>query len=307
MTPLPSVSIVIPTWNRCDDLVAVLEALDGQWLASRTEVEILVVDDGSSDGTGERLQKWSGRLPLRLLSQPNSGPARARNRGCEEARHEVILFLGDDTVPQPGLLMEHLEHHRVFADHEPLAVLGYTTFPRAYDSPFLRFLNEYGSQFGYALIDRPLAVGFNFFYTSNISLPRRVLQEEGGFREDFPAAAWEDIEFAYRAVAHGLRMHYQPRARTIHHHRVDARTFCLRQRTSGRSAAIFVEKHPELADFLGVNRPRPSATAGRLQTVLLGATIAAAEAIWAPLPHRLYRRFVDLCYLEGLASGLHGR
>ena len=212
------VSVVIPTYNRLEQLQHVVSAVQGQSRPDGVELELVVVDDGSSDGTGDWLETKTEDPEFKALRQDNSGPARARNRGVEAASGEIILFLGDDTVPQPGWLSFHLEEHRLFGDSGPLAVLGYTSFSSDIDSPFLRYINEYGAQFGYLLIEDPRAVPFNFFYTSNVSLPRSELIKLGGFREDFPAAAWEDIEFAYRAVKDGLRIHYQPRARTIHRH-----------------------------------------------------------------------------------------
>jgi GT2 family glycosyltransferase len=218
-------SIVIPTFNRLDQLQAVVNAVMSQLRPPDTDLEIVVVDDGSSDGTSGWLESQVGRPGFAAIRQENSGPARARNHGVEAASGDLIVFLGDDTEPQPGWLNAHLEEHRLFGDPGPLAVLGYTSFSPDIESPFLRFINEYGAQFGYLLIEDPHAVPFNFFYTSNISLPRSELVRLGGFREDFPAAAWEDIEFAYRAVGDGLTIHYQPRARTIHHHCIRPRTF----------------------------------------------------------------------------------
>jgi GT2 family glycosyltransferase len=239
-----------------------------------------------------------------LILQENAGPARARNVGAAAASGDLLLFLGDDTVPQRGWLVAHLEEHRLFGAGTALAVLGYTSFPADIDSPFLRFINEHGAQFGYGLIEDPHRVPFNFFYTSNISLPRAVFAEVGGFIEDFPAAAWEDIEFAYRAFGRGLRLHYQPRARVLHHHRIRPRTFCRRQRTAGRSGAIFARLHPELSDFLGVSRSRALRATWRLEKAVLGGIVTLGEAIPVALPSRCYQRFVDLCYLSGLASGL---
>jgi glycosyltransferase involved in cell wall biosynthesis len=298
-------SVVIPTYNRLHRLQRVVESLQTQGCPSNVEVEIVVVDDGSTDGTWGWLHKMTKHSNLIALRQINSGPARARNRGVEAAGGEIVLFLGDDTEPQPGWLSAHLETHRIFASSGPLAVLGYTSFPPEFDSPFLRWINENGAQFGYALIDNPCAVPFNFFYTSNISLPRAELIRLGGFREDFPAAAWEDIEFAYRAVADGLEIRYQPRARTLHHHRVQPRTFCRRQRTSGRSAAIFAGIHPELGEFLGTSRLTRSAPGGRLRWWGLSLLVAIGEWFDGVVPDRVYHQFLDLCYLEGLAEGLH--
>ena len=99
------VSVVIPTFNRRRILAEVLGALDGQQGAP--PFEIVVVDDGSTDGTFEWLsqQAASGSpRPLRLLRQPNRGPAAARNRGVAAAAGAWIAFLGDDTVPEADWL-----------------------------------------------------------------------------------------------------------------------------------------------------------------------------------------------------------
>jgi GT2 family glycosyltransferase len=298
-------SVVIPTYNRLGELRTVVAALQEQARPPDTEFEIVVVDDGSSDGTPDWLAAHRGGPGFNFVRQPNSGPARARNRGVEEATGDLILFLGDDTEPQPGWLSAHLEGHRLFGDQGPQAVLGYTSFPPETDSPFLCFINEYGAQFGYLLIEDPGSVAFNFFYTSNISLPRSELVRLGGFRDDFPAAAWEDIEFAYRAVRDGLRIRYQPGARTIHRHCIRPRTFCRRQRTSGRSAAIFAALHPELDEFLGLHRCPPPTLLRRLRRSMLCLWVELGEKVNGVVPQRVYQEFLDQCYREGLAEGLH--
>jgi GT2 family glycosyltransferase len=298
-------SAVIPTYNRIEQLRNVVSAVQGQSRPTGVQLELVVVDDGSSDGTWDWLEKQAETPGFKAIRQENSGPARARNRGVEAASGELVLFLGDDTVPQPGWLGLHLEEHRLFGASGPLAVLGYTSFAPDMDSPFLRFINEYGAQFGYLLIEDPHAVPFNFFYTSNVSLPRDELVRLGGFREDFPAAAWEDIEFAYRAVKDGLRIHYQPRARTDHRHCIRPRTFCSRQRTSGRSAAIFAELHPELEEFLGLHLSARSTLTKRFLRGGLCLLVELGEKVDGIVPQGVYQKFLDLCYREGLADGLH--
>jgi GT2 family glycosyltransferase len=303
----PSASVVVPTHNRLRDLQRVVAAIEGQFAPSGRRPELVVVDDGSSDGTGEWLRQESGSGRLRALSQSCAGPAVARNRGAAAATGEVLLFLGDDTVPEPGWLLAHLEDHRLHGvRHHPLAVVGYTGFPTANETPFQRFINEFGPQFGYLLIDDPRRLPFNFFYTSNVSIDRAEMVRLGGFREDFPAAAWEDIEFAYRATRDGLSIRYQPLARVIHHHRIHPRTFCRRQRTSGRSAAIFARLHPELADFLGVERARALRPGQRLRQALLALAVGFGERVPGVVPPRALQSFVDTSYLQGLAGALQG-
>ena len=302
----PSASVVVPTFDRLKDLQRVIRAIYDQVSDLSSPCEIVVVDDGSSDGTPRWLDHHASDFGLTVIHQENAGPALARNRGVETSTGKIILFLGDNTVPQPGWLRAHLETHRLENSGRPMAVLGYTAFPPEEDSPFLRWINEYGAQFGYALIEDPTDVPFNFFYTSNISLSRQVFEAMGGFREDFPAAAWEDIEFAYRAVESGMFIKYLPSARTIHHHRMRVGSFCSRQEISGRSAAIFSVLHPELEGFLGIPcvGRRPWLTV--IERPFLRAWIAVGEIFHGAADDRIYRRLLDGHYLAGLATGLSG-
>ena len=301
----PSASVVIPTHNRLGDLQRVVAGVEAQFAPGGRRPELVVVDDGSSDGTADWLSRETAAGRLRGLSQSNAGPAVARNRGANAATGEVLLFLGDDTVPEAGWLLAHLEEHRLHGGvGRPMAVVGYTGFPSADDTPFLRFINEYGPQFGYLLIEDPRRLPFNFFYTSNVSIDRAEMVRLGGFREDFPAAAWEDIEFAYRATRGGLSIRYQPLARAVHHHRIHPRTFCRRQRTSGRSAAIFARLHPELAGFLGVDRARALPRGQPLRRALLALAVGLGERVPGIVPLQALQRFVDASYLDGLAGAL---
>lgn len=301
----PSASVVIPTHNRLGDLQRVVAGVEAQFAPGGRRPEMVVVDDGSGDGTADWLSRETATGRLRGLSQSNAGPAAARNRGANAATGDVLLFLGDDTVPEAGWLLAHLEEHRLHGGvGRPLAVVGYTGFPSAEDTPFLRFINEYGPQFGYLLIEDPRRLEFNFFYTSNVSIDRAEMGRLGGFREDFPAAAWEDIEFAYRATRGGLNLRYQPLARAVHHHRIHPRTFCRRQRTSGRSAAIFARLHPELAGFLGVDRARALPRGQPFRRELLALAVGLGERVPGIVPLQVLQRFVDASYLDGLAGAL---
>ena len=304
MTQRSLASVVVPTFNRLADLREVVAALERMTVPDGWLLELIVVDDGSRDGTWEWLQGRRQLIEVKTVRQKNSGPARARNRGVDLSAGEVVLFLGDDTVPQSGWLVHHLEQHRL--SFPPVAVLGYTSFPHSWRSPFLSWINEYGAQFGYLLIDDPSCVPYNFFYTSNISIRRELFQDLGGFREDFPAAAWEDIELAYRGHQVGLRVVYQPRARTVHRHRIRPRTFRHRQRTAGRSGAVFAQLHPELANFLGVERAqrRPPAFGSWIIQLLTQCAVGLGELLPGGVGPRVYQRFVDQPYLEGLAEGL---
>jgi glycosyltransferase involved in cell wall biosynthesis len=298
-----SFSVVIPTYRRCDTLLGVLDALAAQ--TDAPSFEVIVIDDGSGDATPERLAAYRPRYPFRFLSQENAGPAGARNRGVREAAARLVLFLGDDTLPEPGLLAAHAAAHAEQRPH-PFAVLGYTTWPRgARVSPFLHHINEYGLQFGYRLIADPDDVPFNFFYTSNVSLPRDLMLAAGLFDTSFPHAAWEDIELAYRLMRRGMRMLYRPAAVARHHHAITFASFRRRQEKAGEAAAIFYAKHPELGGFLAVPQAlalgdKPPGTLARL----LPAWASLAERHEVPGSRRAVERVLKEDYLRGLRRGL---
>lgn len=298
-----SFSVVIPTFRRCGTLFSVLEALGEQEAAP--PFEVVVVDDGSGDETPRRLAAYRPAYPFRHFTQENAGPAAARNHGVREAAGRIVLFLGDDTVPEPALLSVHAAAHaekRPF----PVAVLGYTTWPRGTRvSPFLHHINEYGLQFGYRLITDPENVPFNFFYTSNVSLPRERLLSAGLFDTTFPHAAWEDIELAYRLMRRGMRMLYRPAAVARHHHDITFASFRRRQEKAGEAAAIFYAKHPELGAFLAVPQALALSekSAGPFER-LLPAWAALAERHAVPGSRRALDRVLRDDYLRGLKRGL---
>lgn len=296
----PEYTVVIPTYNRLDVLPEVLAALQAQQGAP--PFEVVVVDDGSSDGTGEWLAAHRGRVPVRVLRQENSGPAVARNRGVEAARAPWVAFLGDDTVPAPGWLAAHRRAHGRFDDDPQRAVIGYTGWHRRMrPTPFLRYINEHGLQFGYALIEDADDVPFNFFYTSNLSLARDLLVAEP-FDLRFPYAAWEDIEASYRLFGRGMRLAYEPQAVTEHDHPTDLARFAVRQEKAGYSAVVFYRLHPELGSFLGLGPdgppPLPPARRQRLRERL----VRSLQYLPMRLP-RWWEEVLRYHYIRGLHRG----
>lgn len=297
-------SVVIPTYNRVRMLERVLEAFDSQ--ADAPPFEVIVIDDGSSDHTVARLDGAARRLrfPFRFHSQANAGPGRARNRGVEMAAGRFVLFIGDDTVPEERFLFEHARTHALHGEDRYVACLGYTGWPHsARVTPFMEYINDYGLQFGYKLIRDGEVVPFNFFYTSNISIDRRLLLEEK-FDTTFPAAAWEDIELAYRLERRGLKIHYNARAVTRHFHDMSVDSFARRQYTVGKSGAIFFTKHPELRHFLGVQELEERGVAGTAELARLRILARLGESVPLLARPRVFERLMRQHYLRGLQDGL---
>jgi len=300
MTPL--FSVIIPTHNRFPVLKRVLQSLEAQ--AGSPPFEVIVCDDGSTDATPRELPGLRFSFPFTILSLPQGGPAKARNAGVRRAEGAFIAFFGDDTTIKADCLSLHAAAHE--ARPGSTAILGQVVWARElHVTRFMRYIADYGLQFGYKIIPDPENVPFNFFYTSNISLPRRLFQEAGGFDETFPFAAWEDIELAYRLQKdHGMRMVYEPRAVTFHDHPTSIASFLVRQNKSGQAAAVFREKHPEMDGFLGAPLARgvPDAPSGSLRLKTRVASLM--EHLPVPVPVRWYREIMEDAYLRGLRAAL---
>src|SRR5262245_23003010 len=104
MIDKPLISVIIPTYNSAR---FVIDAVESALAQSYPSLEVIVVDDGSSDDTQERLGPWEGRI--KYFYQPNSGPAKARNRGIKEARGDLIAFLDADDQWLPEKLNKQWE------------------------------------------------------------------------------------------------------------------------------------------------------------------------------------------------------
>jgi glycosyltransferase involved in cell wall biosynthesis len=250
------ISVVIPTYNRRDMLLKCLRALDRQTILPQ-EFEVIVVDDGSTDGTGEMLQAASFRFALHYHRQENQGPGVARNEGVQRAAGELVLFIGDDIIADERLLEAHLRAHA--ARREPgAAVLGHIDWPpEMRPSAVMDFVcGESSLQFAYAHIPRLPRLDYRFFYTSNISIRREFMQAAAAdnirFDPDFVFAAFEDSELAYRLEKRGLDLRYYADALAYHEHWMDLESFARREYCVGQMAVVFYRKHPGMDEMLQV-------------------------------------------------------
>lgn len=244
-------TIIIPTYNRAEILIRCLDCLVGQSL-SQERFEVIVVDDGSSDGTSEKVSEWSneGKLTnFRYLKQENQGQGNARNNALKYAKGEVVMFIGDDMLTDEKCLKEHVKLHEEHPEPS-VAALGLVLWhPDVKVTNFMEWLTcgkAGGTQFAYDLLEGKEKANFWFFYTANISLKKELL-DKYMFDTDFHSYGWEDIELGYRLEKEqGLELYYIKSAVVYHHHEIDEASLRKRMRSIGRSAWIFHKKHPEL-------------------------------------------------------------
>ena len=200
-----SVSIVIPTFNGAARIGKCLEALLPQ--TAPISAEILVVDDGSSDGTRDVVSRYAS---VRLISQANAGPAAARNRGALEAKGTIILFTDDDCVPTSDWLAAMT---KPFEDPEVVGVKGaYRTRQKSLVARFVQADYEDRYRLMSALPE------IDFIDTYAAAFRRDRFLEMNGYDTSFPVACAEDIELSYRMSERGWKMKFVPTAIVYHTH-----------------------------------------------------------------------------------------
>jgi len=198
----PEVAVVVSTRDRAARLAALLESLGGQTI-DRDRFQVVIVDDGSRDGTAALLERAaaSAELPLKVVTSDKSGRQGAgRNRGWRVADARLIAFTDDDCEATPEWLERGL---RTAAEHPGAIVQGRTVpHPGELDrqGPFSRTMDV--SRLG------------PYYQTCNIFYPRALLERLGGFDERLPPG--EDADLAWRAFAQGARAVFAPDAVVFH-------------------------------------------------------------------------------------------
>jgi len=195
----PLVSVIVPTFNRKHLIEVALQSLLNQTY-SRDRYEIIVIDDGSTDGTESTIRTIVDRDPdrIRYLEENHRGPASARNLGLREAKGEIVIFTGDDCIADKELLAEHATYHKKLGN---IAVLGIVkNHPNIPRTSLVEYLENSFEQFHYSAIasSNMKEVSFHFFFTSNVSVRKEVLSSVGLFNELYKYPAWEDIDLGHR-------------------------------------------------------------------------------------------------------------
>lgn len=241
------ISVVIPTYNRRDILHKCLEALSRQTI-DPSHFEVLVCDDGSTDGTYDTLLQFKARYSIRCLRQENSGQAIARNRAIRESSADIILILNDDAILHPDALLIHLEEH-CSLKNERIAVLGNFSLHPEYnklDAPVGHAVQNSDLIFDYKVMKPGRKYNHLFFYTCNISIRKKALLEVGLFDTSFGTSGAEDIEIGYRLYRKGLSVVCRPDCVALHAHTLGVDGLSKMFATRGKGGVLLFLRHPEL-------------------------------------------------------------
>ena len=308
------VTVVIPTFNRKEILTRAIRAHLGQSMLSATK-EILIIDDGSTDGTEACVFDVAADspVPIRYWRQPKRGQAAARNLAIREAQGEIVLFTDDDIIPASDLLAQHLLWHDTHPEPQA-AVLGYVTWsPEVRPTPFMKWFGLDGPLFAYGHFCGKSELDFRAFYTCNLSLKTEFLRHVGGFDEAFKGYGYEDTELGYRLQKNGMRLFYNPAAVAYHYKHVSFAGAC--RRAEQVTAAFRILQQKDAGKYLLdiAERENSARLARSLGAKALAAVLRPFKRVifvllclivdsWIPLPWALYRKL----YAEGVARRRSG-
>ncbi len=226
------ISVIVPVRNGLNTLPACLDALLVQ-TTPKEDYEVIVVDDGSTDGTAN----VACRERVTVDSIAASGPAAARNRGAQLATGELLLFTDADCIPAPDWV-ERLAS--VFTQPEVIGAKGvYRTREHGLVPRFvqLEYLSKYDHMTRLPSID--------FIDTYSAAYRRDVFLANGGFDTSFPTASVEDQEFSFRLARKGYKLVFVPDAVVYHRHDLDLHDYFRRKFWIGYWKAFLLRRHPE--------------------------------------------------------------
>ena len=197
------ISIIIPAYNAEKTIGQCLKALLEQSFPADA-YEVIVVDDGSTDKTGEIVRGYN----VRYLRQDNRGPATARNKGAEEAKGDIILFTDSDCAPDKDWVKEMVGS---FSKPDVAAVKGvYKTEQKSLTARFAQI--EFEER--YEMLKN--ADSIDMIDTYSAGFRREIFFKAGGFDASFPSANNEDTELSYRMSKLGFKMVFNPDAVVYH-------------------------------------------------------------------------------------------
>ncbi len=276
----PVVSVILPTYQRCDSVARLLRALAQQTLAPE-EYEVIVSIDGSNDGTREMLKVFTAPYRLRWVWQPNRGRAAACNAAIRMAEGEVLVILDDDMEPAPDCLEQHRRAHPIGSR---LGLMGAVPISNAADAPpiatymaakFNRHLKKLArANHGLTLRD---------FYSGHFSIRREVLFEVGLFDEAFRIYGNEDLELSLRLKEAQVTLSYAPQAFARQHYSKDFAALARDTIAKGETAVLLASKHPTALSALQLSTTHQESWRWRAARNLL----LQLSRLWPSTPERV--------------------
>jgi glycosyltransferase involved in cell wall biosynthesis len=248
------VSVVIAAYNAQNTIAQAVTHSLAQ-AKGPMEVEVVVVDDGSTDDTAAVAENAGAKV----IRQENAGPAEARNRGWKTATGQFICFTDSDCIPMPDWMENLLDG---FTDQQVGAVAGSYDIANG-NSWLARWVHQ-------EIIERHKKMNsfVRAFGSYNVAIPRYILRATGGFDSGYYRASGEDNDLSYRIIKKGWRIAFNPEAKVAHYHPEKLWKYLMEQYRHGFWRAKLYLDHPDMTTGDDYTRLRD-----RLEPILVGGIV----------------------------------
>ena len=276
------VSVVIPTFRRCDSLRRLLVAFTRQTLGPEA-YEVLVSIDGSEDGTREMVSQFSAPYRLRWIWHPNAGRANACNLGIRAAEADLLVILDDDMEPSKDFLAAHLAAHQHGAEEGSKEICLLGAVPIRFDrtsSQVVQMMGEKSEEHMKKLSQAGYCIEMRDFYTGNASIRRGTLLGVGGFDGDFKVYGHEDLELFVRLTNAGISVKYSNQALAYQHFEKGFAAVVQDRIAAGQTAIQLARKYPSAGDAFLMNKYRQTSRRWRYTRWIL----LSMGRIWSGMP-----------------------
>lgn len=230
-------SVIIPVYNRPEEIVELLESLTLQ--SSKSKLEIIIIEDGSSVSSKDVIEPYFHQLDLHYYYQENQGPGPARNHGASKAKGDYLVFFDSDCIIPSNyfnVVIEHLEE-------KPLECFGgpdkahpfFTPIQKAISYSMTSPITTGGIRGGKKKLDKFYPRSFN------LGITKKAFNQLEGFSE---MRFGEDLDFSMRAEKAGLTISYMEDAYVYHKRRTKFKAFYKQVFNSGIARIDLSLKHP---------------------------------------------------------------
>jgi len=241
-------SIIIPVYNRAEEVNELLGSLAKMHLPKNKSIECIIVDDGSTDNTGAVVEEYTNKIsfPIRFIQQENQGPGAARNNGMEHAKGTFFIFLDSDTLVHPRWLQAIEDAVRDGADAfggPDRASEDFTALQKAINYSMTSFITTGGIR------GKKKRVGRYYPRSFNMGLRREVYEKIGGFGG---LRHGQDIEFSQRIIDSGATTRFVEDAVVYHKRRTSLRKFFKQVFNWGVARINLYKVNPDMLEVVHI-------------------------------------------------------
>lgn len=286
-------SVIIPTCNRVNILDLCLSSLEKS--NKNFDIEIVIVDDGSNSENKKILTNIisKSRLDIKVFFQKNIGPAGARNMAINESTGDVLIFINDDTLVNNSFFERHFVFHQKHKKEDD-ALLGlFINHPDIKFDPIVAWFLEKSNMHFYYPDKKNVKyelLPWHYFWTNNISIKKEFfVKNKIVYDVDFMTAAWEDVEFGWRAKKCGLKIYLDRNLIAYHYHALNFDDLMARFYSHGRGLYTLSKK----VDY----KELPPLAKGQYRLIAKIALLLIAFPITVPLIKKYLMKYQKRNYL----------